>query len=53
MHFKQILKDLNNPKLNNVFGLDSKDLNHDYSKVVESLPVVIVDNDYTFTPHSH
>jgi hypothetical protein len=53
MHFKQILKELNNPKLNNVFGLDSKDLNHDYSSIDETIPIVIVDKDYTFTLNSN
>jgi hypothetical protein len=53
MHFKQILKELNNPKLNNVFCIYSTDLKRDYSKVVESLPVVIVDEDFTFTLSSH
>jgi hypothetical protein len=53
MHFKQMLKELIDPKMNNVFGLDSKDLNHDYSSIDESLPVIIVDKDYTFTLNSH
>jgi hypothetical protein len=53
MHFKQILKELNNPKLNNVFGLNSTDLNHDYTTIDESLPVIIVDKDYMFTLNSH
>jgi hypothetical protein len=53
MHFKQILKELNNPKLNNVFGLDSKDLNHDYSSIDETVAVIIVDKDYTFTLNSN
>jgi hypothetical protein len=53
MHFKQILKELNDPKFNEAFRFNSNDLNHDYSTIDESLPVVIVDNDYTFTPHSH
>jgi hypothetical protein len=52
MHFKQILKELNDPKLNEAFNLDSNDLTKDYS-AIESLPVIIVDNDYTFTPNSH
>jgi hypothetical protein len=53
MHFKQILKELNNPKLNEAFNLDSNDLNHDYTTIDESLPVVIVDKDYTFTLNSY
>jgi hypothetical protein len=53
MHFKQILKELNNPKLNEAFNLDSNDLNHDYSTIDESLPLIIVDKDYTFTLNSH
>jgi hypothetical protein len=52
IHFKQILKELNDPKLNEAFNLDSNDLTKDYS-AIESLPVIIVDNDYTFTPNSH
>jgi hypothetical protein len=53
MHFKQILKGLNTPKLNNVFGLTSTDLNQDYSTIDESLPVVIVDEYFTFTLNSY
>jgi hypothetical protein len=53
MHFKQILKELNDPKLNEAFNLDSNDLNHDYSTINESLPVIIVDKYYTFTLNSH
>jgi hypothetical protein len=52
IHFKQILKELNDPKLNEAFNLDSNDLTKDYS-AIEPLPVIIVDNDYTFTPNSH
>jgi hypothetical protein len=52
MHFKQILKELNDPKFNEAFRFNSNDLNHDYSTIDESLPVIIVDNDYTFTPNS-
>jgi hypothetical protein len=52
MHFKQILKELNTPKLSNVFGLTSTDLNQDYATIDESLPIVIFDKDYTFTPNS-
>ena len=52
MHFKQILKGLNTPKLNNVFGLTSTDLNQDYATIDESLPIIIFDKDYTFTPNS-
>jgi hypothetical protein len=53
MHFKQIIKELNEPELNEAFNLDSDDINHDYTTIDESLPVVIVDEYYTFTPHSH
>jgi hypothetical protein len=53
MHFKQILKELNMPKLYEAFNLISTDLNHDYSTIDESLPVVIVDEYYTFTLNSH
>jgi hypothetical protein len=53
MHFKQILKELNDPELNEAFNLDSDDINHDYSTIDESLPVVIVDEYYTFTLNSH
>jgi hypothetical protein len=53
MHFKQILKELNDPKLNEAFRFNSTDLNHDYSTIDESLPVVIVDEYYTFTLNSH
>jgi hypothetical protein len=53
MHFKQILKELNNPKLNEAFRFNSTDLNHDYSTIDESLPVVIVDEYFTFTLNSH
>jgi hypothetical protein len=53
MHFKQILKELNNPKLNEAFRFNSNDLNHDYSTIDESLPVIIVDEDYTFILNSH
>jgi hypothetical protein len=52
MYFKQILKELNDPKLNNDFGLNSTDLKRDYSTIDESLPVIIVDKDYTFTLNS-
>jgi hypothetical protein len=53
MHFKQILKELNNPKLNDAFRFNSTDLNHDYSTIDESLPIVIFDKDYMFTLNSH
>jgi hypothetical protein len=53
MHFKQILKELNDPKLNEAFRFNSTDLNHDYSTIDESLPVIIVDKYYTFTLNSH
>jgi hypothetical protein len=53
MHFKQILKELNDPKLNEAFNLDSNDLTKDYSAMDESLPIVIVDEYFTFTLNSH
>jgi hypothetical protein len=53
MHFKQILKELNYPELNEAFNLDSNDLNHDYSTINDSLPVIIFDKDYIFTPNSN
>jgi hypothetical protein len=53
MHFKQILKELNDSELNEAFNLDANDLNHDYSTINESLPVIIVDEYYTFTLNSH
>jgi hypothetical protein len=53
MHFKQILKELNDSELNEAFNLDANDLNHDYSTINESLPVIIVDKYYTFTLNSH
>jgi hypothetical protein len=53
MHFKQILKELNDSKFNEAFNLNSTDLNHDYSTIDESLPVVLVDEDFTFTLNSH
>jgi hypothetical protein len=53
MHFKQILNELNDSELNEAFRFNSTDLNHDYSTMDESLPVIIVDKDYTFTLNSH
>jgi hypothetical protein len=53
MHFKQIIKELNEPKLYEAFNFDSTDLNHDYTTIDESLPVVIVDKDYTFKLNSY
>jgi hypothetical protein len=53
MHFKQILKELNDLELNEVFNLDANDLNNDHSTIDESLPIVIFDKNYTLTLNSH
>jgi hypothetical protein len=52
IHFKQILKELDNPKLNEAFNLDSNDLNRNYSRIDKNLPVVSFDKNFTFTLNS-
>jgi hypothetical protein len=52
IHFKQILKELDNPKLNEAFNLDSNDLNRNYSRIDKYLPVVSFDKNFTFTLNS-
>jgi hypothetical protein len=48
IHFKQILKEMNNSQLQEYFGIDSSELEEDYSLVDDSLPVIVVDENFTF-----